>query len=87
MGGGPGAAGGAAQAEVRDRLLESTAVSADLYAALLWIAATLFFAVATAMASSVTTAFYYDCRVRRGALDLFTRLESIAAPRTGGVRA
>ncbi|MBL8862174.1 MAG: hypothetical protein JNK02_09190 [Planctomycetes bacterium] len=69
-----GAAGAAAETEVRAQVLSETALSAELYAALLWASATVFFAVATAVAAAATTAFYFDQRVRRDGLDLLTRL-------------
>ncbi|MCY2960248.1 MAG: hypothetical protein NTY35_08780 [Planctomycetota bacterium] len=77
-------AGGAAQAQVRQTALENLAVSSELYSTILWIAATLFFAVSTAATAAITTAYYYDCRVRREALDLRARLEAIAEPRGAG---
>jgi hypothetical protein len=73
-----GFAGGAAQAEVRDVALETVAMPTALYGSIVWIAATAFFALATAVTAAISTAYYYDCRVRREGLDLAARLETIA---------
>lgn len=77
-----GVAAGAANVEVRDSALENLALSPEAYASILWPMSTLFFALATAASAAITTAYYYDCRVRREGLDLADRLESIAGTRT-----
>ena len=81
-----GVAGAAAATQIRDAALENVSITPELYAVILWFAATLFLAVATAVAASISAAFYYDCRVRREALDLSARLDVIAGTRAvGGV--
>lgn len=77
-------AGAASQAQVRETALENLTISRGAYDAILWISATLFFAVSTAASAAITTAYYYDCRVRREALDLRGRLDAIAVPRAAG---
>lgn len=79
-----GVAGGASQAEAREVVLENLAVPRAVYDTILWLTATLFFALSTAASAAITTAYYYDCRVRREALDLRARLDAIAPPRTAG---
>jgi hypothetical protein len=78
-------AGGAASPEVRDRALDALSMPAATYDTILWLSATLFFAVATAAGAAITTAYYYDCRVRREALDLRARLTEIE--RSAGIAA
>lgn len=70
-------AGAAAAPEVRDAALDTVGLPALTYDTILWLSATLFFAVATAAGAAITTAYYYDCRVRREALDLRARLAEI----------
>ncbi len=79
-----GVAGAAATGEVREAALENLAVPTIVYEVVLWIAATLFFAVSTAATAAITTAYYYDCRVRREGLDLGARLDAIAGERVAG---
>lgn len=81
------AAGAASQGTVRGAALENLALPVPVYDALLWMAATLFFAIATAGAAAITTAFYYDSRVRREGLDLRMRLDEIAGERAVGAAA
>ncbi len=73
-------AGGAASPAVRDAALDSLSMPGPTYDTILWLSATLFFAVATAAGAAITTAYYYDCRVRREALDLRARLVEIEPP-------
>lgn len=82
-----GIAGAAASTEIRDAALENVSISPDLYAAILWFTATLFLGTATAAAASISAAFYFDCRVRREALDLSARLDVIAGTRAVGASA
>jgi len=82
-----GIAGAAATTEIRHAALENVAISPELYAAILWFTATLFLGVATAVAASISAAFYFDCRVRREALDLSARLDVIASTRVVGASA
>lgn len=70
-------AGAAAAPEVRDAALDALSMPAATYDTILWLSATLFFAVATAAGAAITTAYYYDCRVRREALDLRARLSEL----------
>ncbi len=80
-------AGVAAQGQYRDAALENLSIPSSVYAAVLWVAATLFFAVSTAATAAITTAYYYDCRVRREAIDLGARLDAIAGERSAGIAA
>jgi hypothetical protein len=82
-----GVAGAASIEEVRAYALAEHAVPAWLYALLLWIASTLFFALATALTAAVTTSFFFDCRARRGGLDLALRLDALAAGRPASAAA
>jgi hypothetical protein len=75
--------GAANHARVRDAALENVALSGAAYDTVVWLATTLFLGLATAVGAAFTTAFYYDCRVRREGLDLRARLaELAAAPRS-----
>ncbi len=76
-----GVAALAANTEVREYALENLPVPAGTYESILWPTATLFFALATAAAAAITTAYYYDCRVRREGLDLADRLDGIVGAR------
>jgi len=82
-----GIAGAGAATEIRTAALENVAIAPELYAAILWIAGTLFLGTATAVGASISAAFYFDCRVRREALDLSARLDVIAATRALGAGA
>src|SRR5205085_10293292 len=57
-----------AQASIRDAALENLPLSTGGYAVVLWLTSALFLAATTAILAAVTTAYYYDCRVRREAL-------------------
>jgi hypothetical protein len=67
--------------DVRHTALDGLVLSPELYSLGLWLAGTLFLGVATAVGAAFTTAFYYDCRVRREALDLRERLAAFAPAR------
>ncbi len=72
-------AGAATTEELREVALENLAIDPTLYRFGLWLAGTLFFGVATAAGGAFTTAYYFDCRVRREALDLHERVAALAA--------
>jgi hypothetical protein len=69
--------GTAAMTPVKVDALDALGMPAVMYDTILWLSATLFFAVATAAGAAITTAYYYDCRVRREALDVRARLKEI----------
>jgi hypothetical protein len=74
--------GAGAAAEVREAAIDGLVLDADLYALVLWLACTLLFAVSTAVTAAFSTAYYYDCLVRREALDLCERLRGLAPARS-----
>jgi hypothetical protein len=82
-----GSAAAASVAELRSAALESLPISPATYAAVLWASATVFHALATALMAAISTSFYYECRVRRGGLDLRARLEALATARPEGASA
>jgi hypothetical protein len=74
-----GVVAGAVQPQLRDYVIESTAMSGGVFDAILVVVSSVFMGFATALASVTMTIFYLDCRVRREGYDLRRSLDAMRA--------